>query len=228
MFDAFNCRFYIQGNIGSMTVNNAANNTNLILTSDFLINPFGTFTWTKGAGTITISGSANQNIDCDNRAVEDIIINKSGGRVTFNEGCTTDSLTGIDGDCDFNGKVINVVGNVVFDKSTGFRLWDGSTADQSNAKIDYDGDLTLIGVNGNLLAINNLDFVNTVADSPTATYCNVTNSQRTGTGPNINALDGTSIDSGSNTGWNFGAIISAVRATINLFKSKLFSSKMVQ
>lgn len=192
-----------QAGSGIVIFDNATNSPNIYFGGDITNTGVGPLTYAKGTGTIYLTGANNQTIDFDDLAIEDLVINKTAGTVTFSDGFTTDSLTGTDGDCDFNGKTITVAGNVTFDKSTGFRLWNGTDADQSSGVFNYGGVLTLTGVGGDLLAIDDLDFVNTASDNPSATYCTVTNSNVTGTGPQIDATDGTSQDNGGNTGWDF-------------------------
>lgn len=74
----------------------------------------GTFTWTKGTGTITFSGAADQNVDLMDRTVEDIVFDKSAGTLTLSGGFTTDSLTetGTGGTIDFNDQSFTVTGRM--------------------------------------------------------------------------------------------------------------------
>lgn len=80
----------------SMTVDNSANNPNLVMQSSVEINDDGggAFTWTKGSGSITLSGGAGTNtIDFDGEAVEDLVVNAVGIVKELTDNVTTDSLT---------------------------------------------------------------------------------------------------------------------------------------
>lgn len=70
-----------------------------------------TTSWSKGTGTITLSGSANQNIDFDGESVEDIVIDKTAGTVTLTGGVVTDSLTLTSGTLDCGSQSLETVGN---------------------------------------------------------------------------------------------------------------------
>jgi len=73
----------------------------------------GTLTWTPGSGTITLSGTAAQDIDFLDKAVEDIVIDKADGTVTLTNtsAFTTDSFDLKNGTVDFNGKALETTGD---------------------------------------------------------------------------------------------------------------------
>jgi len=73
----------------------------------------GPLTWTKGTGTITLSGGNAQNINFLGKAVEDIVVNKTAGALVMTGAVTTDSFTGTStgsGTFDPNGQTITVTG----------------------------------------------------------------------------------------------------------------------
>lgn len=85
----------------SLTIDNTANNPDLVLKGDVI--PSGSPTWAKGTGDITLSGTGAQAIDFDGESIEDLIVSNTGGTVTFGANFTTDSYnqgpgTNVDGD----------------------------------------------------------------------------------------------------------------------------------
>lgn len=96
----------------ALTVSNTGN-YNISVGGDIAIDKGtgGTVTWTKGTGTITLSGSADQDIDFDGESVEDIVIDKTAGTVTLTGGVVTDSLTLTSGTLDCGSQTLETVGN---------------------------------------------------------------------------------------------------------------------
>jgi len=121
---------------GTKTIDLLTNNASLVVQDDFQINDAGGIVWSKGSGTITFSGSSSHNIDFDGKAVEDIVIDKSGGTATFTGDVDTDSLS-VPGTCsgsvDFGDTslAIGITGDATFD-GTG-------TIDGGNATITCGG-----------------------------------------------------------------------------------------
>jgi len=72
-----------------------------------------TMSWTKGTGSITLSGANAQDIDFDDLTIEDIVINKTNvtNDVTFSDGWTSDSFDAQKGTVDFNGETFVVSGD---------------------------------------------------------------------------------------------------------------------
>lgn len=191
---------------GSFTVVNT-NNPNFTLQGDLIWSVTGgSIGWTKGTGTITLSGSADQAVDFYNLTIEDLVVDKPGGRVTFGNSFTTDSFVFDDGDVDVNGYVVTVAGALDVNGGSGLaRFWDGASADMSNGQIVVGGNLTMDGAAGFQLLITNLDFVAN-GGLATTTCATVTNSQNTGS-INIDATGVGNVDNGGgNTGWNFGQV----------------------
>lgn len=92
------------------TFNTSTHNPNINITGDVVWdNP--NVSWSKGTGTITLSGSANQNIDFDGESVEDIVIDKTAGTVTLTGGVVTDSLTLTSGTLDCGSQTLETVGD---------------------------------------------------------------------------------------------------------------------
>ncbi|MHC4891732.1 MAG: autotransporter outer membrane beta-barrel domain-containing protein [Planctomycetota bacterium] len=80
---------------GAIVIDDSGQSVDWTITGDVIDQRTGdTFTWTKGTGDITLSGSADQDIDFMGQVIEDIIINKSAGALTFSGAFTTDSFTG--------------------------------------------------------------------------------------------------------------------------------------
>jgi len=99
---------------GTLTVDSTFDcdnfNNDFTFNGDVVVNAGGS--WVKGAGTITLSGTANQSIDFDGETVEDIVVDKTFGTVTLTGGFTTDSLTCTAGTLDVNAQNITVVGDM--------------------------------------------------------------------------------------------------------------------
>ena len=115
---------------GTFTINNSTNNPSLQFDGDVEItNNTGGITYTKGTGTITFGGSADQRLDFDGEAIEDVEIDKSAGVALFNEAVTMDSLHGISGTLDIADVTVTVVGNATFDD--GFNVQNSSLVTQT-------------------------------------------------------------------------------------------------
>lgn len=144
------------------------------------------------------------------KEVEDIVIDKSGGNITFDDGFTADSLdaTGTDGahTIDFNGQAITLAGALeVQGHSDGptFYSTDDTSTDMQGASITLGGNSTIAGYSGNLLEVDNLDF-DLAGNTLTATYCDIEDSTCTnGTG---DATSDTNNEGTGNSGWNFGGV----------------------
>lgn len=88
----FNGAFTASGGTGP-TLNLATYNPNVDFRGNVTIT--SPVTWSKGTGTITFSGAADQAVDLLDLTVEDIVINKSttAAKVTFTNGWVSDSFT---------------------------------------------------------------------------------------------------------------------------------------
>ncbi|HUW34505.1 MAG TPA: hypothetical protein VM223_23100, partial [Planctomycetota bacterium] len=180
-----------------------AGNWNLTFQGGVTVGGAGTLTYTKGTGTITLSGSADQSIDFLYKTVEDIVINKSttAAKVTFTNGWTSDSFTLTQGTLAFDstGATLETTGN--------FTIGTNGQVDPTNLDgwtWTVGGDLSLSGESGDLL-----DLVATgtwylqTTGSASATYVDVDYSDASGY-TEVDASDGTSTDEGNNSGWDFG------------------------
>lgn len=155
---------------------------------------FGSFTWNKGTGTISLLGSANQSIDLQTTTdgaawVEDIVINKSAGTVTLTMGGKTDSLTLTDGTLDLNSWSFESAGN--FYGAEGTEVYDTGNA----GLLTVGGDFEFLG---DVWSGADLD----VTGSATARNCVVSNSDASA-GTEIDARI-TCTDNGGNSNWDFG------------------------
>lgn len=192
----------------TLTINCATNNTTWILKGDVAQDGSGVVAWTKGTGTITFSGSADQTVNFLGLTVEDIVINKSAGKVTFTNAWTSDSFT-------------ITAGTVAFG-ATGYTLTTtGDWTITSSGQIDptnldgwtwaVGGALSLSGASGDLLDLGASGaWTLTVAGAASATYTTVAYSDATA-GSDIDADDGTNVDEGDNTGWVFPVVATTNR-----------------
>jgi len=168
----------------------------------------GTLTYTKSlTGTLTFNGSSDQTVDFnDFGGIEPIIENKTAGRVTLLSNLLADSFTFINGDLDLDAFIFTTAdnGNVGIQGDNGARFHNGVDEDMSSGQfvLGASGVLTLDG-NGGQLVINNLDFAYNSGSTGTANFCDVINSARTGTGPDLDATAASNNDNGGNTGWDF-------------------------
>jgi hypothetical protein len=178
---------------GTWTVDNTTNNPNLTFEGDVEIATL-LLTWTKGTGTITLSGSVAQSIDFDGETVEDITVDKTSGTVTMTGAVTTDSLEITRGTWDANSQAIDVSGGVTSNPTAGaVTIQDtGTTGTLSiTGNIDLNGTATY-GITWNDLDIDALAFGTNVAD-----YTDVTNSANS-SGITITVNNGSVTTS---TGW---------------------------
>ncbi|MEK7218621.1 MAG: hypothetical protein AAB728_04115, partial [Patescibacteria group bacterium] len=185
---------------GQLTLNNATNNPSFDLRGGVTVtdatNPV---VWTKGTGTITLSGSTAQSVNLLGKTVEDMTVNKTHGIVTFTGTGTVDSLTVSSGTVNFNGKRITTVGNVTIG-TTG----QVAPAGLPGTVLTVGGNLSLTGQNGDLLSLSATGaWTLNVAGAGTAQYVTVANSNASG-GRQINAAGGTNTDGGGNLNWHFG------------------------
>ena len=91
---------------------NSTNNPSLIFQGNVSQTGAGTVTWTPGAGTISCTGIADQQIDFGGLSIEDIFVNKSAGKVSLAGSLATQGLTVNDGDFDAITYNITTDGNV--------------------------------------------------------------------------------------------------------------------
>jgi len=101
------------------TVNMLTNNASLDIKGDFSATNTGagSLVWSKGSGSITFSGGADQTCTVE-PAVEDIIFDKSANTVTLANDLTTDSLTGTAGSFDAATYNVTTIGSAIFDFTT--------------------------------------------------------------------------------------------------------------
>jgi len=98
---------------GSLDVDLATYDPDVEFRGDMTIGPNdgNGLTWTKGDGTLSFTGTANQDVDLYDMSVEDLLIDKSSGTLTFTDGGTTESYTQNDGTVDFNGQTLTSSGD---------------------------------------------------------------------------------------------------------------------
>jgi hypothetical protein len=151
--------------------------------------------WTSGTGTITLSGTAAQDIDFNGESVEDIEID-SDDTVTLSGAVDTKSLTLTDGTLDIDGQDLDVTGN--FTMAAGTVVNDTDTG----GSISIGGNLDINGISGTGCTWSDAD-IDTLTGTGDADYCTVSNSNNS-SGTAIDATDNCN-DSGGNTGWTFAA-----------------------
>lgn len=172
------------------TVDLGTNDASLTLQGDMITSGAGTHAWVApGSGTITFSGTNNQDANFNGLTVEAIVVDKSAGTLTLSGAVTTPSFTGTDGDLDLG------TNNVTLTASGAVSFASGFTVTVSGATIDCDT-IAFDGQTVSGLTIN-------ASSSGTATGTTFTNCDASG-GVEIDASDGTNTDGGGNTNINFG------------------------
>lgn len=184
-----------------LTFANSVNNPDITIQGAFDLTPVGgSVTWTKGTGTITISGSSSQNIDFNGETIEDLTINKSAGDLVMMGGFITDVFTGTStgsGDFDPNGQDIESVGDCSW--AAAFLFDTASAATMNACTFTVGGNFTADGQTLNATATWALEVTGTAVASGVGAvaYSNATGFTE------ITATGWT--DNGNNTNWNLGA-----------------------
>lgn len=183
---------------GSNVIDVATNDPDLTFQGDITWNQAaGTLTYTKGDGTITASGTdATPDWDWGGATIEDIVVNKLAGALTFSGPWTADSFTATDGELNFGGvdQALATAGDFAI----------GPACTVVNTSLD-DVDFA---VGGNFSAVGtqaaDLDFAATAAWTLDVTggahvrWCDFQNCAATA-GSTVHAQR--SVNSGSNTGF---------------------------
>lgn len=187
----------------TITIDCSVNNPNLTFTGAVTIAANGA--WTKGTGTITFSGAADQAVDFDDVTIEDVVIDKSAGTVTFTDGFTTDSFT-------------LTAGTIAFGTTPDTITSGGNWTIGANGQVNptnlggwtwaVGGNLSLSGESGDLLNLAaSAAWHLHVTGTATASYVNAAYSDASGY-TEIDADDGTNTDGGNNVNWAFAAAFS--------------------
>jgi len=187
---------------GTYVMDLATNNPDMAFQGNVTISESGggTVTWTKGTGTITLSGSSNQTITTLNKPLEDIVIDKTAGDIQLADGLTTESFTGTStgtGDFDPNEQTLTIGGNCSW--AAAFTM-EGSADHMNGSDWQVTGNFTANGQSLSATAGWDLDVTGTAVASGTGDveYC-------TAGGTEIDASAGPWTDNGNNTNWNFGS-----------------------
>lgn len=160
---ASNQTLIFEGNLSIVTSTSSATmigntrNPSLVMQKNLNVNTAGggSFTWTKGAGTITMSGSNVQEVNFAGTTVEDIVINKTGGSVTMSGAVTTDSFDLQNGTVDFNGQAITTT--TATGGSGDFTIGANGNVVASGlpgSVITVGGNFSVAGSEGDLLTLN--------------------------------------------------------------------------
>jgi len=186
---------------GTIVIDDTGAAVNWNITGDVLDEvSAGTFTYNKGSGAITASGSGNQDWDWMGQAIEDVEIDKVAGTLTFSGGVTMDSFTGTAGAFDPNSQTITTVGN--FTTAAGFQSTNAADV-MNGCTITVGGNLSLTGQSGTLLRLlATAGWTLTVTGTAAASYVEVEHCDASA-GTEVNAPL-TCTNGGNNTHWSFG------------------------
>jgi hypothetical protein len=187
--------------VSTLVINSTAANTNWTIPGNIIFTETsGSITWNKGTGTITLNGTGAQSIDTDNKALEDIVINKASGDTTLTSALTTDSFTGTStgtGKFDPNGQTLTIPGNCSWASAFDFL----ADADALNGCTwDIGGNFTADGQTLNASASWALEVDGTAVASGTGAVAYSDASGFT----EITASAGPWTDNGNNSNWDFG------------------------
>jgi len=178
-------------------VNDSGVGTNWILQGDVTNNTtVGTLSWTAGSGTITLSGTSNQQIDFLGETLEGFIINKSGGTVTLDGDLTVDYFMGMDGTFDCANTAFVITTTADCDWLAGFVL-----SNLSGTVWDIGQDFT---ADGQDLVVSATWYLNVTGSAFAAGMGSVQNSDASG-GTTIPAELWTELIPDSAINWLFGA-----------------------
>ena len=172
----------------TVTVDNSVNDPDWNISGDIALG--ASATWTKGDGTITLTGagSGTQTIDFGSQDIEDLVVDDSGAVKQITASFTADSLLVSAGTFDPNTKIIDTVGNTLFD--TG-----GLVGDPIGSTFNVGGDFE---ARGTYLKASGAWFLN-VTGTAAASDVDVRLSDASG-GSTVYA---SSVDWGLNVNWVF-------------------------
>jgi hypothetical protein len=190
---------------GAMVIDNSVNNPNITVQGDVIWNQAGgTITYTKGTGTLTFDGTADQDIDFGGSALENIVINKESGTLTFGDDWVADSFTHQRGVFDPDGLTLETVG--AFRILPGAEIVSGVDA-WNGVALTVGGAFLVIGTPANKVNLRATvadDWTLDVTGSARAFDVDVSYSDAlSGGGSEIVAIRST--DSGNNQNWVFAA-----------------------
>lgn len=173
----------------------------------------GAVNWTKGTGTITISGASTQDINFDGETVEDIVVDKTGGTATLSGNVTTDSLEVTRGTLDIDGQTVTISGSLTSNPVAGAVTIQDTAA---TGAFSISGNVDLNGTASYAVTWTDCDISALASGTNEAAYTDVSNSNNS-SGEDIDASNNCT-DSGGNTGWNFAVTetIDVVAGTIAL------------
>jgi hypothetical protein len=162
----------------------------------------GTLDRQKGDGTMSFTGPGDQDIDLNDETVEDMVIDKSAGTVTFTDSWSADSFDCQAGTVDFNGDAFDTIGN--FTIGAGGQIISDADA-MNGVDITVGEDLSLSGQSGDLLTFNaTAAWTLSVTGTATASYVAVAHCDASG-GTTVLAMDHCT-NNGDNLNWLFSAV----------------------
>ena len=177
-------------------------NYSIVFRGDIISTIAGTFIWTAGTGTITASGTSNQDWDFNGESVEDIDIDKTSGTLTLSGNVDPDTLTLSSGTLDIDGNNITTIN--AFTQAFGTTCKDTA----GGGLISVGGNLAINGTSVNPCVWNGPDL--DVTGTAEASWTTVTNSNAS-TGSTVDATNNCTDGGGNDSGWNFGSASTGYR-----------------
>lgn len=148
--------------------------------------------------TLTASGAGSPSWDLDGQTIKALVVNKSGGTLTFSGTWIATAYTQTLGTVDFNGQTLETTGD--FNIVAGALVASG-TDTMNSANITVGGDFLVAGADGALLNLRGTSaWTLDVTGRATATYVDVSYCNATA-GSTVFAQGST--DNGNNSGWSF-------------------------
>ncbi len=189
---------------GTYTLDLDTHDPDAVFQGDLTLVETGTLNWSKGTGTVSFTGSSNQELTSLDKNLGTVEVEKTGGIFKLMDETTFDSFlaggSADGGEIDFNGQTLDTTGNLTIDTLANVV----SDADAMNgATLNVGGDLDLNGQNGDPLLLNaTAGWTLNVSGAADADWTDVAHSNATGT-----EIDATfnCTDNNNNTNWDFGA-----------------------
>jgi len=161
--------------------------------------------WTKGSGTITLSGSSTQNINFLGKTVEDIV--STGSDVVLVDDLVCDTLSLNSGGFDFGGKNVTTTGDLT--------ILSVDLTGLGDSIITVGGDFSADGTVSSLLDLNpDSVWELNVTGSGHVTYASVKNSDASGSSDAIRTTN--CVDEGDNINWRFKLLVESLDVEQNV------------
>lgn len=152
----------------------------------------------EAGSTLMASGAGSPSWDLDGQTIKALVVNKSGGTLTFTGGWIATVYTQTLGTVDFNGQTLETTGN--FTIAVGALIASG-TDTMNGVALTVGGDFSVAGIDGTLLNLRGTSaWTLDVAGRATATYVDVSYSNATA-GSTVFAQGST--NNSNNSRWSF-------------------------